>query len=58
MFGLQLIGTPGHTPGHLAVFDPGTSLLVAGDALNNNGGLSGANPQSAHDSGRARVAGH
>jgi len=45
VFGLQIVGTPGHTAGHVAVFDPATGVLVAGDALNNEGGLAGSNPQ-------------
>ena len=49
VFGLQMVGTPGHTAGHMAVFDPGARLLVAGDALNNDGGLSGANPGFSED---------
>jgi len=35
VFGLQVIDTPGHTPGHIAVFDIDSRVLVAGDALNN-----------------------
>jgi glyoxylase-like metal-dependent hydrolase (beta-lactamase superfamily II) len=53
VFGLQVVATPGHTPGHMAVFDPGTKLLVAGDALNNEGRLSGANPGFSEDMGAA-----
>ncbi len=34
VFGLQVIDTPGHTPGSISLFDPGIGLLVAGDALN------------------------
>jgi glyoxylase-like metal-dependent hydrolase (beta-lactamase superfamily II) len=45
VFGLQIIGTPGHTPGHIAVFDPSLGVLVAGDALNTQNGLAGSNPQ-------------
>lgn len=33
VFGLQVIATPGHTPGHICVLDPVGGLLVAGDAL-------------------------
>ncbi|MBL8045598.1 MAG: MBL fold metallo-hydrolase [Anaerolineales bacterium] len=45
VFGLQMIGTPGHTPGHMCVYDPLGSALITGDALNNlNGQLSGPNP--------------
>jgi glyoxylase-like metal-dependent hydrolase (beta-lactamase superfamily II) len=36
VFGLQIIDTPGHTPGSISLFDPGIGLLVAGDALNGN----------------------
>lgn len=49
VFGLQIVGTPGHTAGHVAVFDPDTGVLVAGDALNNEGGLAGSNPQFTED---------
>jgi glyoxylase-like metal-dependent hydrolase (beta-lactamase superfamily II) len=33
VFGLQVIATPGHTPGHIALLDRETGLLVAGDAV-------------------------
>jgi len=36
---LQVIATPGHTPGHLAFFDPRSGTVIAGDALVNIGGL-------------------
>lgn len=49
VFGLQVVATPGHTPGHLAVFDPSTGLLLAGDALNTGSGLAGASPQYSED---------
>ncbi len=39
IFGLQIIGTPGHTPGHISVFDESAGFLVAGDALNEEGGM-------------------
>lgn len=32
--GLQIVDSPGHTPGSISIFDPGIGLLVAGDALN------------------------
>jgi glyoxylase-like metal-dependent hydrolase (beta-lactamase superfamily II) len=37
VFGLEIIETPGHTPGHISVLDPVAGLLVAGDALNGAG---------------------
>jgi len=33
VFGLDIIETPGHTPGHISALDPVGSFLVAGDAL-------------------------
>jgi glyoxylase-like metal-dependent hydrolase (beta-lactamase superfamily II) len=48
--GLQIIETPGHTPGHISVLDPVAGILVAGDALNGaNGGVVGANPSFSED---------
>ncbi|MFV0457808.1 MAG: MBL fold metallo-hydrolase [Actinomycetales bacterium] len=53
IFGLQIIGTPGHTPGHVSVFDPTTGVLVAGDALRTTDGLQGSDPQYTADQGAA-----
>jgi glyoxylase-like metal-dependent hydrolase (beta-lactamase superfamily II) len=54
VFGLQVIGTPGHTPGHISVLDQGTGLLVAGDALiGENGKVGGPNPQFSSDHDQA-----
>jgi glyoxylase-like metal-dependent hydrolase (beta-lactamase superfamily II) len=45
VFGLRIVGTPGHTAGHVAVFDPATGVLVTGDALRTSGGeLTGPDP--------------
>ncbi|MEU8240175.1 MBL fold metallo-hydrolase [Actinoplanes missouriensis] len=49
VFGLRIVATPGHTPGHISVFEPATGVLVTGDALNNMGQLTGANPQYTTD---------
>jgi glyoxylase-like metal-dependent hydrolase (beta-lactamase superfamily II) len=49
VFGLRIVGTPGHTAGHVSVFDPATGVLVAGDALRNAGGLAGADPRYTAD---------
>lgn len=38
VFGLTIVGTPGHTPGSISVLDPASGLLVAGDALGTSGG--------------------
>ncbi len=37
--GLKVIFTPGHTRGSMSLLDESRSLLIAGDALNNEGGL-------------------
>ena len=50
IFDLQVIETPGHTPGHISVLDSTGGILVAGDALNGaNGGVVGANPDFTED---------
>ena len=50
VFDLEIIETPGHTPGHISVLSPDASLLIAGDALNgDNGGVIGPNPQFSPD---------
>lgn len=50
VFDLQIIETPGHTPGHISILDPMAGILVAGDALNGaNGGVIGANPGFSED---------
>ena len=54
VFGLRVIATPGHTPGHVCVFDPVGSLLILGDAMNNiSSKLSGPNPQYTADMAQA-----
>jgi glyoxylase-like metal-dependent hydrolase (beta-lactamase superfamily II) len=53
VFGLQIIGTPGHTAGHISVFDPGTGVLVAGDALRTTAGLAASDPQYTADAAQA-----
>ncbi len=51
IFGMGVVGTPGHTVGSISVFDTDTGLLVAGDAINGDGegGLLGANPDFTPD---------
>jgi glyoxylase-like metal-dependent hydrolase (beta-lactamase superfamily II) len=55
VFGLRMVATPGHTAGHMSAFDPQTGVLVAGDALNNAGGLTGSNPQFTADPAAAEA---
>lgn len=50
VMGLDIIETPGHTPGHVSVHDTAARLLVAGDAMNGtNGGVTAANPGFSSD---------
>lgn len=51
VFGLQVIETPGHTPGSISVLDTGIGLLIAGDALNGDDGtgIGGPNPDFTAD---------
>ena len=50
VFDLDIIATPGHTPGHISVLDSVGGLLVAGDALNGSDGrVIGANPDFTAD---------
>ncbi len=47
---LRAIATPGHTPGHLSMFHPGTATLFSGDALNGRDGMViGPNPDFTPD---------
>jgi glyoxylase-like metal-dependent hydrolase (beta-lactamase superfamily II) len=56
VFDLEMIETPGHTPGHISVLDPVGGLLVAGDALNgSDGGVIGANPRFTPDMDTANL---
>ena len=50
IFGLQVVPTPGHTAGHISVYDPTTRLLVAGDALRSeSGAVVGSAPEFTAD---------
>jgi glyoxylase-like metal-dependent hydrolase (beta-lactamase superfamily II) len=50
VFGLQIIATPGHTAGHISVYDPIGSTFIMGDAMANaDGTLTGSNPQFSAD---------
>ena len=53
VFGLQIVATPGHTLGHISVFEPATGILVAGDALRTESGLAGSNPENTADETQA-----
>jgi glyoxylase-like metal-dependent hydrolase (beta-lactamase superfamily II) len=36
---LQVVASPGHTPGHMALFDPRDGSLIAGDAFQTRAGI-------------------
>jgi glyoxylase-like metal-dependent hydrolase (beta-lactamase superfamily II) len=63
VFDLSIIDSPGHTPGHISVLDGVAGILVAGDAVNTNGGtLNSSDPnftadQVAADATVAKLAG-
>jgi len=48
--GIEIVHTPGHTPGHIALFLRQGRIMVAGDAANiENGRIAGPNPQHTQD---------
>lgn len=50
VFGLDVVGTPGHTAGHICLLDPVAGVLVAGDALvGAEGGVAPPDPQFSSD---------
>lgn len=52
--GVQVIHTPGHTPGHISLYVPSEALLIAGDALRvENGQLIGPGKQRTLDIAQA-----
>jgi glyoxylase-like metal-dependent hydrolase (beta-lactamase superfamily II) len=53
VFGMRVIDTPGHTLGHISIFEPATGVLVAGDALRTSDGLDGSDPQYTADETKA-----
>lgn len=55
VLGLEVIETPGHTPGHLCLFDPASSTMMLGDIAGNSGGLRRAPAQFTEDAGQAEA---
>ncbi|MCL1857743.1 MAG: MBL fold metallo-hydrolase [Oscillospiraceae bacterium] len=48
--GIEIVHTPGHTPGHICLYFRESKIIVGGDALNiTNGQMSGPNPQHTYD---------
>lgn len=56
VLGLGVFNTPGHTAGSISLFDVGTGILVAGDAINgDNGVLTGVNERFSSDLSAAQA---
>lgn len=53
VFGLDVIATPGHTPGHISLLDPQSSTLFLGDVVGNIGALDRGPAAFTHDSALA-----
>ncbi|MCL2860247.1 MAG: MBL fold metallo-hydrolase [Oscillospiraceae bacterium] len=48
--GIEVIHTPGHTPGHMCLYCKEGKVLISGDALNiKDGKLIGSKPEHTHD---------
>lgn len=53
--GLQVLDTPGHTPGHISLFAPSVGILFCGDSIvSNEKGLQGSRPGITWDEAKAR----
>lgn len=54
--GLQVLATPGHTPGHISLFAPSMSVLFCGDSMvSDKKGLHGSRPGITWDESQARA---
>ncbi len=52
--GLQVLETPGHTPGHISLFSPSTGVLFVGDSIvSRDGRLVGSIPANTWDAEKA-----
>ncbi len=54
--GLQVLETPGHTPGHISLFAPSVGVLFCGDSMvSDEKGLQGSRPGITWDETKART---
>jgi glyoxylase-like metal-dependent hydrolase (beta-lactamase superfamily II) len=51
--GLRVVGTPGHTPGHLSFFAPSMAVLFCGDSIISEKGLQVSRPSFTWDNALA-----
>jgi glyoxylase-like metal-dependent hydrolase (beta-lactamase superfamily II) len=53
--GLQVLATPGHTPGHISLYAPGAGIIFCGDSMvSTKDGLHGSRPGLTWDDSQAR----
>lgn len=50
---MQVVATPGHTPGHISLYLPEENLLIAGDAITAEDAFDGPNEDATPDMGTA-----
>lgn len=55
VLGLDVVLTPGHTPGHLCLFDTSSSTVFLGDLVGNRGGLGRAPAQFTENADQAEL---
>jgi glyoxylase-like metal-dependent hydrolase (beta-lactamase superfamily II) len=54
--GLQVVETPGHTPGHISLFAPGAGVLFCGDSMVTDGnGIRGSRPGVTWDAAKSKA---
>jgi glyoxylase-like metal-dependent hydrolase (beta-lactamase superfamily II) len=53
--GLEVIPAPGHTPGHLCLFDPITATMLLSDVAANSGSLQRAPARFTEDPAQAEA---
>jgi len=51
--GLQVVETPGHTPGHISFFAPSVGVLFCGDSMVSENGLQVSRPALSWDNAKA-----
>ena len=51
--GLQVVATPGHTPGHISFFAPSVGMLFCGDSMVSEKGLQVSRPALSWDNAKA-----
>jgi glyoxylase-like metal-dependent hydrolase (beta-lactamase superfamily II) len=56
VFGMQVVGAPGHTPGSIVLYDEASGVLIVGDTFNRDGdAIAGPRPQFTADMAQAEA---